>query len=358
MVEAKQQLTAQQRAGLFMTATRQTIQGMPSEIVQGENTTVQFQLPKARLLSKIYLEVDAVVTLKGTAPANAVRDAFSPYKILRRVSLDLNNGFSPFIIPGRDLSIYNMDRLNPGVLLPDLSGSFKSINEVENGVTAAGKDNRIKFMVELPLTMNDRDPVGLVMLQNAETSVTLTVDIATLSQAYALNAGNAETAVFKSMVITPVLETYTIPPDGNAVPDLSVLKLVSSKVDQFAGNGQAITKLQVGTIYRKLFFFFQDAAGLPLKDSDFQGNLELVFNQADIPYSIKPSILSARNHSQLGYCLPEGVYLFDFSYQGIPNMGGSRDYIDTERLTEFWVRYSTTKAGQVSTITETLSRLR
>jgi hypothetical protein len=351
-----QPLSAQQRAANFMTATRQTIQGMPSQMATGENTTLQFSLPKTRLLSKIYLEVDAIVTVKATAGATVLKDTFSPYKILRRVSLDLNNGFSPFIIPGRDLSIYNMDRLNPDVLLPGTNK--KGINYIENAASGAGVDNRIKFMVELPLTMNDRDPVGLLMLQNVESSVVLTVDIATLGLAYALNPANGETAVFKSMTVTPVLETYTIPPVPTAIPDLSVLKLVSSKTDAFSANVQNITKLQVGTIYRKMFFYFQDAAGAPLTDADFQGNIELVFNQADIPYSIKASILSARNHSQLGYSLPDGVYLFDMSFQGIPNMGGSRDYIDTERLTEFWLRFSTTKAGQVTTIAETLSRLR
>lgn len=350
-----QPLTAQQRAARFMAATRQTIQSLPSQIVTGEQTTIQFSLPKARLLSKIYLEVDAVATVKANTGQSVVLDAMSPYKILRRVSLDLNNGFSPFIIPGRDLFLYNLDRLNPNVLLP--GSAAKQMNLVQNAASAAGVDNRIKFMIELPLTLNDRDAVGYVMLQNAETSVNLTIDVDKVANAYALNSSNGETATFKSMTITPVLETYTIPPDPNSIPDLSVLKLVSSKTDTFAGNGQNITKLQVGTIYRKLLLYLQDNNGNPLTDADFQGNLELIFNQADIPYSIKPSVLSAKNHSQLGYCLPDGVYLFDFTYQGIPNLGGTRDYVDTERLTEFWVRFNTVKAGQITVISETLSRL-
>lgn len=348
-------LTAQQRAALFMTATRQTIQALPAEIVKSENSTVQFLLPKARLLSKIYLEVDAIVTVKATAGESVAIDPMSPYKVLRRISLDLNNGFMPFIIPGRDLFLYNLDRLNPDVLLPQ--ASLKGVNYVEKAASAAGVDNHIKFTVELPVTLNDRDPVGLVMLQNINTSVMLTVDVATMANAYALNAANGETATFKSMTITPVLETYTIPPSQDAVPDVSVLKLVSSKTDQFAGSGQNIVKLQVGTIYRKLFLYFANTDGTPIKDADFNGNLELVFNQADIPYAVKPSILSARNASQLGYTLPEGCYLFDFSFQGIPNLGGSRDYVDTENLTEFWLRFNTTNAGTVTSIAETLSRL-
>ena len=103
--------------------------------------------------------------------------------------------------------------------------------------------------------------------------------------------------------------------------------------------------------------YFEDDEGNPLKDADFNGNLELVFNTADIPISIKPSVLAAKNHSELGFPLPDGVYVFDWSNQGIPNLGGTRDYVDTERLTEFWVRFSTTKPGKLTVVPETLSRL-
>lgn len=351
---AQAQLSAQQRAVLFGQATRQTIQSMPSKQVVGENSSVQFELPKARLLSKIMLEVEAVATLTTAAGNSIDRDTFSPYQILRRISLDLNNGFSPFIIPGRDLFLYNVNRLNPSILLPGTSD--RGMNYVENVADADGQDAKIKFMVELPVTLNDRDPVGLVLLQNPTTNVTMTVDIETLAKAYKPAAG--QSVVFKSMTITPVLETFTVPPVSDAQPDISVLKLVSSKADLFAGNGQNIVKLNVGTIYRKLVLYFEDSDGIALKDTDFSGQLELVFNQADIPYSIKPSVLSARNASQLGYALPDGVYILDFSNQGLPNMGGSRDYVDTERLTEFWIRFSTQKPGKVTAVSETLSRLR
>lgn len=356
MAQATKQLSAQQRALLFMQATRQTIQTLPTQQAESEGQTLQWTLPKARLLSKIYFEVQAVATLKATSGSSIAKDPFTPFGILRRVELNLNNGFAPFIIPGRDLYFYNLNRLNPDVLLP--TSSLKGMNHVENSASSGGTDNVIKFTVELPITLNDRDPVGLILLQNNETAVTLSIDIDTLAKAYKPNASNGETVTFKSLQITPVLETYTIPPVPDAMPDISVLKLVSSRADTFAGNGQNTIKLNTGTIYRKLLLYFEDNNGNPLTDADFNGNLELVFNQADIPYSIKPSVLSARNASQLGYTLPDGLYIFDFSNQGIPNLGGSRDYIDTERLTEFWVRFSTQKAGKITAITETLSRLR
>ncbi|PEI99654.1 cytoplasmic protein [Bacillus wiedmannii] len=347
--------TAQERAHLFGTATRQNFQMLPTQQVTGENTTIQFNLPKARLLSKITLNVEAVVTLKSKGTAIPLHD-FSPYSILRRVSLDLNNGFIPYMLPGRDLMLYNSLRLNPDVLFPGKDA--RAMNYIETSANETGKDAKIQFSMEMPVTLNPRDPVGLVLLQTGESAVTLTIDVDKMEKAYKLNASNSDAVLFKTMKITPMLETFSIPPLPQAFPDISALKLVSSKGTTFAGNGQNIVTLSTGMIYRKFILFFEDKDGNPIGDEDFQGNLELIFNQADIPYSIKPSVLTHLNHSQLGYNLPKGAYAFDFTNQGIPNLGGSRDFIDTEKLNEFWCRFSTQKEGKVTVISENLSRLK
>lgn len=359
MAEKQVQVSAQERAALFAQATRQNIQTLPGQSVTQENSTVTFTLPKSRLLSKIYLNVKAVANLKSNA-ATISRDKFSPYQILRRVSLDLNNGFMPFIVSGRDLLQYNLLRLNPDVY--DVQATSKrAMNYVGNTASVpagAGTNNDIQFTIELPITLNPRDPVGLVLLQNETTQVQLTVDVDTLAKAYSLNGGNADAVSFVSMKITPVVETFTIPSVPQAFPDLSVLKLVSSKADTFAGNGQNILKLNVGTIYRKFLVYLEDNNGVPFTDADITGNIEMIFNQSDIPYAIDPTVLSHMNTSQLGYKLPDGLYAFDFTNQGLPNLGGSRDYIDTEKLSEFWLRFSSTKAGKITVISENLTRLR
>lgn len=351
---AQPKISAQERAMYFAQATRQTFQTLPTQRADAEQTTLSFNVPKARLLSKITLEVEAVATLKSTA-STIKKASMSPYAILRRIAFDLNNGFQPFIVSGKEMFLYSLNRFNPDVLLP--TDNIRSISYVENGATAGGKDAKIKFNLTLPLTLNDRDAVGLFLLQNEETSVTVTVDVGQLKDAYELTSGNSDEVIFKSLSITPLVETFTVPPAEMARPDLSVLKIVQAKGESFSGGGQDIIKLNTGTIYRKLVLYFEDKDGKPLADADFNGNLELVFNTADIPISIKPSILSAKNHSDFGYPMPAGVYVFDWSNQGMPNLGGTRDYIDTERLTEFWLRFNAVKGGKVTIVPETLSRL-
>jgi hypothetical protein len=348
------QLSPQERAILFAQSTRQNFQTMPTQNVTAENTTIQFNLPKVRLLSRILLHVEAVATLTSTAGTIAT-SLYSPFNILRRVALDLNNGFSPIILDGASAYLYDKVGMNSNVY--DISTNIKANTYVENIAATGGHDCKIRFTLNLPITLNERDGVGFILLQNDESVVTLTCDIDRLANAYVLNAGNGDTVTFKSMTVTPMLETFSIPPVQSAFPDISVLKLVSSKSDIFQGGGSSVIKLPVGTIYRKIIMRFVDNTGTPLTDDSFVGNLELIFNQADIPYSMKPQILSALNHKMYGNPLPAGVYVLDFSYNGIPNFSGSRDYVDSERLTELWVRFNSNVAGTVTVVSETLSRL-
>jgi len=351
---AKQQLTPQQRAVLFAQATRQNYQTMPTQAVNAENTTIQFNLPKVRLLSRILLHVEATATLSSTAGTIQI-SPYSPYNILRRVALDLNNGFSPMVLSGQDLSLYNRLRLNQSFM--DISTNGKANTYVENVAAGGGHDCAIRFTLPIEVTLNQRDQVGFILLQNDESVVTLSIDVATLAQAYTLNGGNSDVVTFKNMKITPTLETYSIPNVPQAFPDLSVLKLVSSKSDIFQAGSTSIIKLPVGTIYRKLIMKFVDNSGVALTDQSFTGNIDFVFNQADTPYSIQPQTLSALNHMEYGEPLPSGVYTLDFSSQGLPNYGGSMNYVDSEKLTELWVRFNSTVAGTITVISENLARL-
>jgi hypothetical protein len=353
---AEQKYTAQQRAALFAQMTRQNLHMLPGQAVTSAPQSVQFVLPKARYLSNIFLNVSAKVKVTHASATTITVPTFAPYQLIRRVSVDLNNGFSPFIIGGKDLAVYNLDRLNPDIVIPQTTND-RGNAYISGGVaSSSGTDNTINFTLQLPITLNPRDPVGLILLQNEATQVTLTVDVGQPGDVYD-NAANY-TFALTSCSITPMIETFTVPALEEAKPDISVLKLVSSKAESFPGSGQNIVKLNVGTIYRKLFVMLEDADGAAFADADVTSNLELVFNQADIPYSIKPQLLTHKNSLDLGYTLPKGVYLFDFTNQGIPNLGGSRDYIDTERLTEFWVRFNSTKAGKVTVISENLTRLK
>lgn len=319
-------LTAQQRAAYFAAATRQYRQQLPSEQVNRGASTMQFTFPKARLLAHVGL----VVEVKAENMAEGVL----PHKVLRRIALDLNNGFSPYIVTGEQLYLKNYIRNN----------------HIDNLVEQT--DEGYKFYLDMPTVLNDNVPNGLYLLQNDTTNVTLTIDVAA-------DTDLGESAEINLVRVSPYLTTFSVPNVAEAMPDISWVKLVMGKNEQFAGVGQNIIKLQVGMIYRQLIFSIKDAAGNPMPLDKITSNIDIVFNQADNPYSISAEALRFLNTSMYGQPLPEGVYAFDFStlQGGLAGYAGSRDYIDTGKLTEMWLRFNTSEAGSIDIISETLVKL-
>ena len=362
-------LTASQRAQLFAQATRQNMQMLPSQSVSGGGSTMSFTLPKARLLSKIMLDVEATVNIKHASKTVLPdTDDFTPYRLIRRLSLDLNNGFAPFVLGGGHVAMLNLiQRGNAGYVKEamqsvNLDASWNVDGQNNYGywtpqqASPSGVDNKLRFTIELPVTTNDRDPISLILLQNESTNVSLVLDICNGLDMFN-GSTDGYTVDIKNVTVTPLVESFSIPANSQAMPDISVLKLTHSRTDDFTGAGQHIIKLNTGTIYRRLLFRILDENNIPIEDEDLLGNIEIVFNQADIPYSMKPRLLRMINTTQYGFKLPKGMYVFDFAYQGIAGMGGTRDLIDTERLTEFWLRFTTQNSGHIELVTETLSRL-
>ena len=348
-----EKLTAQQRANLFAMSTRQNLQMMAKQTVTTPSTSVQFTLPKARLLSNIFVKVKAKIKVTHATATSIKNTALAPYRLIRRFSLDLNNGFSPYSISGDGLALLNMIQPNANMIM-DVSDYYNCPEEFK--ASANGTENEIVFTVQLPATLNQRDPVGLILLQSEQTVTDLRVDVGTPAEMYTEGA-EGYTIDLVSMEIMPMLETFSIPANGNAFPDLSVLKLCQDRTDTITSAGQQIVKLSTGTIYRKLILFITDETGAPATPEFVASNIELVFNQADCNYSINPEMLRAKNCYDLGHELPAGVFIFDFSNQGFANFGGTRDYIDTEKLTEFWVRFNTQGKGKVKIVSECLARL-
>ena len=344
----------QLRAAKFSAMTRENIQTLPS-LTATERQTVSFNLPKARLLSRVQLLVDAEVKVTHATQTSYTPATFAPYTLLRQVQVDMNNGFSPFKVSGDELYMYNYMHHNAHVLQ---RSTFDENSAVYQHIEASptGAINKVRFVADLPISLNSRDPIGLIMLQNEELVVTVTIDVDEASKL--LLDATGYTVELVRMNITPVTYTFTIPIVPEAMPDLSVLKLVHSTVKDIAGGGITTVKLPVGMTYRKLMVWIEDAEVRGLKDTDLQGDFELVFNQADIPYRVNPRVLRVENTRNFGHVLPQGLFIFDWSNQGQTNYGGSRDYIDTERLTEFWLKFSTMTSGKVKLVYETLSKLR
>lgn len=353
-------ISPEQRARFFAQMTRQHQQMRPA-IGATENSTVSFNLDKVRLSSKIMLLVEGVLNVVHASNNSFTPSPFAPFDFIRNINVEINNGFKPFTVSGREAHWYNLVNNYSRVVRPTYAAPAslpgRGRNYLGTGADTSangGKDNPFKMVIELPLTLNERDPIGLILTQNEETVVTVSV---TFGAAASLLTGSGFTGAVSNLTVTPMVESFSIPPVKEAFPDISILKLVHSTRQTVTGAGPVSLRLPVGLTYRKLLIYIEDANG-GIADNAFSGNFQLIQNGADYPYQVAPKVLAALNEQQYGQALPTGLYCFDFSYQGIANYSGARDYVDTERLTEFWFNFQAPGAGTVTAVYELLSRLR
>jgi hypothetical protein len=327
--KAAAQLTPQQRAANFSLATRQYIQSAPG-IPFSEGQTVSYTLPKARFLQKITLQVSGTFVAKHATKTTFTPSVFDRYNLLNMVRLSINAGFNPYQISGAMLALYN--KIN-SYKSNFLDGDVFQTNVMQNACSPTGATNNIQFSLELPITINDRDAIGLIMLQDDTTVVQLQIDCATLIQSIMTDTDVVTSAV--NITINPVLETYSIPSVATAVPDYSVLKMVNQQLLNVVSAGEMTISLQTALTYRKLFVYIaQDTKMTPMPDANIS-KFQLLFNQADTPYSVSNDYLTYENKKDYQGQIPLGCYVFDFSNQGIANYGGAKDYIDCERMTQF-----------------------
>lgn len=336
----------------FLQATRQYMQELPA-MTFSEGNTVNVTFPKTRFLSKIYLRVKGTFTATHASKTSFTKAPFDMYRLIRQVRLTVNNGFNPYQIGGVELGgMFNLlDRYSDSINDP------YNTNYLQNVVSSTGATNKVCYTMDLPITLSDKDLVGLVNLQHETTVVTLNVDCATVKEIMTdtdINISNI------NITITPVLETFSIPLDPNAVPDYSIIKLVNEDIQNVVGAGDMIVKLSTGLTYRKLLIYIASDANFTPIDTDQISNFQLVFNQADSPYNISADHLAYLNNKTYAGQLPKGAFAFDFSTQGIANLGGSRDYIDTEKLQEFWLKINfknlTGNSNYVYVVSEKLAR--
>jgi len=340
----KQTLSPAQKALLFAQATRQNYQPLPAQ-TYADNGTVSFNIPKVRLLASTKVRIKGTFTATHATTTDLTLARFAPFNVIKQIRVQINNGFNPFQVSGRAARIYN--RLAAGV-------EFDTNYIVGHTAAVGGATNTIDFIVDLAHVLNDRDPVGMVMAQNQETVISITVDLGELANLY---TDSDVTISNVAINVTPTVETYSIPAAVEAIPDLSVLKLVTEQNFNIPSVGAPfVVKLPVGLTYRKILMNFETAAGVAMTDDEI-GNISIIFNQADTPYTIHAGLLRMINTKQFRGALPAGVLAFDLSYQGIANMGGARDYIDTERLTEFWIQSNPSVVGNMQVVSETLARL-
>ena len=346
---------------IFSSLTRKHVHKLASKSV-GESSNVQWEIPKNRYLSKIRLMVEGTFTVTHATETTWTSKAFAPQRFVNNINLNINNGFSPFKTTG--IGAYLMNLVNPrntGYSTQATSATSRANNILTGVASSGGTSNTLKFTLELPLCINNRDYMGIINAGDPTTNIILEIDSGTILDLFATTTGFSISSI--AITATPVVETLSIP-DNPLTPknprthllDLSLIKLVHSQSKTISASGEEIINLPRGTTYRKLIVYAH-ASNTGLTDAEIS-RFQIALNQADTIFDATGKQLGSINEIELGDALPAGVWVFDFTYQGNPNYGGTRDYIDSESLNEFWMKLQFETSASLNYYYETIAKMK
>jgi hypothetical protein len=182
--QQQQKITPAQRNNYFAQLTRQHIQRLPAK-TWTEGSTISFELPRARLLAKIKLLVQATITATHSSETVFVPKTLAPFTLIKKVEVNLNNGFSPYVVDGLDLYFSNLLQNNGEMVAPvidtaTVTDASRAKNVLGKTTSSGGTANRLQMILDLPLTLNDLDPAGLIMLQANDVLVNVNVTMGSI----------------------------------------------------------------------------------------------------------------------------------------------------------------------------------
>lgn len=197
--------------------TRRKVTSLPSQ-AWATGATLTFPVPRVGLLARIYLAV------RGNAGGTVgTVDAFGFCGGIRRVRTNINSTIEVDNFSGEGYAYLVAPYLDAP--LDPLRGSPATAWGGRTAITA------VDFVddIIIPLQVNLRDPVGLLMLQNEQTLMTLYVDCETLT--------NITSSGTFAATITPYLEWFTVPDDQKNWPNLRTIHSIIEDQRNIGGAG-------------------------------------------------------------------------------------------------------------------------
>ncbi len=317
----------------FVNATRQNKRKIFTMAFDSGNRTSK-DLPSTGLLGSISIRVTGTMTVtNGTGGATLNANQYGkPFGLLDRIHLIANSGTELVNLTGVGLFIRNMMTDNHYLdvvasTLPEAQSSNPTYQF--SGATAGA--NPVEFTLKIPVMINDRDPVGLILLQSREVLMTLGLDWGIVNNLYTFT-GTA-TAVLTNGLATVTMEYFSVPLDQKDYPDLSVAHTLIEDSYDIAGTGDTTYTVPRGNIYQRIIhrvILNNVPAGY-----DDVSQFILQYNQSEQPYKIDAHDMYAIQRERYKRDLYKGVFAWDFTYQGQAGLGGNRDLVNSRAITDF-----------------------
>lgn len=315
----------------FINATRRKHVSLGAKSKSG-TTPLTWEVPKTGLLAGIMLHITG--TLAGTITAP---NALGKAAIVRNVRLIVNAG----------IDLYNISGAGYHYLLRDFINDYRDPvpqTDARSAIAAATYD----VSMYLPIAINDRDPVGLVMLQNEETLVSLTVQFEDDA-----NLGTGITS--NTATVKPYAILFTVPIDmKNDWPNLSNIHQVLEDQRVISGAGDYEYRWPRGNTYMGVYH----GLGIGASGSDGFTTAKLMINQSETLEEYDVNAIDKAFSVTHGRDRITGTIPFDLiGTSGLGMFGLSRDLIYSQAVTELSSVIAASGAGTLYTVRRQLVNL-
>ena len=314
---------------MFQNKTRRKV--IPLSIqTKGASNPLVWEIPKTGLLAGIYLRISGAV-----AGSLSAQNALGFSSIVSRVRLVGNAG----------IDIINITGPHYHWLLKDNLEHFIDVSPASSGITAITATT-FDLSMWLPVSLNGRDPLGLIMLQNEETLLTLEVEF---------NAdANVATGATVTATVQPVIEIFTVPVDPADYPPLNVLHQIVSDTVAIGAAGDYSYRWARGNTYVQVLH----GMGLNTTPADNWTEYKLRVNQSENILRYVPLTLNleyARTHGRARVLGTIAVDMIGTS--GLGNYGSTRDLLYSALVTELESVITAVGAGTLYTVRRQLITL-
>ncbi len=299
----------------------------------GGGLSPSVELPTNGLLAGLHLVIRG--TIGGTVGAVS---ALGMASIIRRITLKLNSGTVIWSMSGPTYHYLYRDGIDSGYI--DVVGHTNA----RDAVTATGA---ILDMV-IPLMVNERDPIGLLLLQNRQTILTLEVE-------WEADTVVTATGTFANFSVVPELLTFSVPTNPLSNPPLRWLHVVTDEQRTIAGAGTVTYDVPRGNTYMKIVH----GVGIGATGADTWTRATLRVNQTQYLMDFTPNQMDLFFRRQFGRPRELGMVLFDFiTTSGLGMYGTTRDLYNSRRTTDMQTVVDVSGATTFYTVREQLIDLR
>lgn len=313
----------------FLESTRQNVR-QAGVLAYNAGQSSQLSLPRVGYLARLHIKVTGTMTVTpGTGSATLSEKG--PWALLRRVRYQIGSGTELFNTSG--YGAFLVDYHSKLGWEPDdgqIGASYAS--QIYSAGVSSGA-NTWAFHLTIPIVPNERDLLGLILLQSEGTVTNVLLEWQSAGGATndfpVVLTGNA-TAAFTGNANVYV-ETFTVPAAIEDQPPLDRVHQVLETTTPITNTGDNVVKLLEENTYLRVIHSVEVNGALSTDSID---TVRFRYNVTDVPYELDRSMHLYLRRRAYVRDVPKGTFVWDFFDQGYPNYGGERDLVMASGLAE------------------------